>query len=672
MSILDSFVKEYNQKFIQKDEEFDKGLVGDIKRTSAKLLDAKFFPSVQLKSILDKQLRRARYPMEVAITGQFSSGKSTFLNALLSRNILPTGITPVTSKVNFINYGEEYKLKITYYSGAQEYAPIEAISDFTDQRQDEMQDIKYLTLYAPMDILKDISFVDTPGLNSQSQSDTDTTRKVLRDVGGIIWLTLIDNAGKMSEAEVLEEYMEQFKNKSLCVLNQKDKFTPEQIETTTKYVSEKFSKYFSQVTPISAKQALDSRQQQKRVLLDDRFDFITKEFKKELNKNIDVTSLDFFNEKFDNFQKEINEIQNKDMSGDMKLLKESNINEVLMFIENTIRPQAAESKEFAIKKDLKGICDILIKEYETIIGVYESLCEILKNSENDILADFENIHKTYSKELFGIYNSLETIMEKMAHETYKSIKKQKAYRFEKKAGFLSKDNFEKIEYETYWIDSDNVYKNLFYDDQTVDKMFKRAIKQLKVIELNSDEAYRNVYKDIKNNIHRWQEPYELIRKHREISSDLEFSSTRHFAAKVYENVLRDYHKAILENISALRKKFAYFNGALSYSYIQTTQATIAHFEQQIAESVTLYEKEPTRFSVYHPREDEILTKLKTNFGFEKIEDFLTSKRNYLFKIIQYSKNQYLDINEDRIKFVESRKEEYIKKIEDLKQIKSEI
>jgi len=48
-------------------------------------------------------------PMEIAIVGQFSSGKSTFLNALLSKNILPVGITPVTSKVNFLNYGKEYK-----------------------------------------------------------------------------------------------------------------------------------------------------------------------------------------------------------------------------------------------------------------------------------------------------------------------------------------------------------------------------------------------------------------------------------------------------------------------------------------------------------------------------------------------------------------------------------
>ena len=666
MSILNSFIKEYKERFVQ-EEKFEEGLEGDIKKVRAKLLAEKFFPSIQLKTILDKQIRKARYPMEVAITGQFSSGKSTFLNALLSRNILPTGITPVTSKVNFINYGDEYKLKITYYSGAQEYAPIEAIADFTDQRQDAMKDIKYLTLYAPMDILKDISFVDTPGLNSQSQSDTDTTRKVLKDVGGIIWLTLIDNAGKMSEAEVLEEYMQNFKNKSLCVLNQKDKFNQEQIETTTKYVKDKFSKYFAQVTPISAKIALESRAHHNDVLIQDKQDKLLKNIRNALSGNIASIAKDL-----DEYYKDINEIENKDTSNNDKLLEESNIQEVLEFINNTIRPQAAESKEFAIKKDLKGFCDILIKEYETIIGVYDSLSEILKEAEEDILTSFDEIHKTYSKELFSIYNSLESIMEKMAHETYKNIKKQKAFRYEEKAGFLSKDKFEKIEYETYWIDSDNVYKNLFYDEQTIDKMFKRAIKELKNVELNTNESYRNVYRNIKHRVHRWQEPYELIKKHREIASDIEFSTTRHFAAKVYENVLRNYHRAILENISALRKKFAYFNGALSYSYIQTTQATIAHFEQQIAESVVLYEKEPTKFRVYHPREDEILTKLKANFGFEKIEDFLTSKRNYLFKIIQYSKNQYLEINQGRIDFVNSKKEEYINKIEELSNIKSEI
>ncbi|RXJ95172.1 ATP-binding protein [Malaciobacter molluscorum] len=673
MKLLQQFINEYKTAYEKKEIVYEDSIVGEINRVKDLLLDDYFLPSVQLKSILDKFNRKARYPMEIAITGQFSAGKSTFLNALLSRNILPTGITPVTSKVNFINYGEEYKLKITYKSGAEEYHSIDAIADFTDQRKDELDDVKYLTLYAPMDILKDISFVDTPGLNSQSQSDTETTRRVLRDVGGIIWLTLIDNAGKMSEAEVLEEYMQHFKNKSLCVLNQKDKFTQEQINTTTNYIKTKFAKYFAEVVPISAKQALDSRQHQKNILLESVYTQITNEFKTKLSENLEVNSINFFEKEFEEFKKEVHTINSKDDTQDLKLLEESNINKVLEFIENTIRPQAKEAKEFSIKNDLKGVCDILIKEYETIIGSYNSLEDILKNTENKVLEAFEDIYKKYSKDLYNIYNSLETIMEKIANETFKNIKRVESTRFqETKGNFLTGTKIQKVEYSTFWIDSDNVYKNLFYDDQTIDKMFKRSIKMLKNNELQTDEAFREVYRKLESEVHKWQEAYEKIRKHREIASDLEFSNTRHFAAKVHENVLKEYQKAILENISALRKKFAYFNGALSYSYIQTTQATIAHFEQQIKESEDLYKKEPTKFSIHHPREDEILSKLRANFAFEKIEDFLTSKRNYLFKIIKYSKEQYLEINKDRIKFVESKKQNFDKKIEKLKEIKESI
>ena len=254
-----------------------------------------------------------------------------------------------------------------------------------------MKDIKYLTLYAPMDILKDISFVDTPGLNSQSQSDTDTTRKVLRDVGGIIWLTLIDNAGKLSEAEVLEEYMQHFKNKSLCVLNQKDKLTPDQVETTTKYVSEKFGKYFAQVTPISAKMALESRAHQKDVLIQDKQDKLMENIRNSLSGNVASIA-----KNLDDYYRDLDEINNIDTSNNDKLLKESNIQEVLDFINNTIRPQTAEAKEFAIKKDLRGICEILVKEYETITKVYDALLEVLKSCEPKVIEHFENIHTSFN------------------------------------------------------------------------------------------------------------------------------------------------------------------------------------------------------------------------------------------------------------------------------------
>ncbi len=669
-NILKNFANEYHENNEIKEIIYEDGLVGEIQKIVDKLLDEKFYPSIQFQTILNKQLKRARYPMEVAITGQFSAGKSTFLNALLSRNILPTGITPVTSKVNFINYGDDFKLKITYYSGATEFAPIESIADFTDQRQDEMQNIKYLTLYAPMPILKDISFVDTPGLNSQSQSDTDVTKRVLKDVGGIIWLTLIDNAGKLSEAQVLEEYMQHFKNKSLCVLNQKDKLTPEQVETTTNYVKDKFGKYFAKVVPISAIKALEGRAKEKDILIEDENINLLSELKKELLTS-DIETNNNIEKLLSEHKNRIKSIKLADTTHNTKLLEDSNIQEVLDFIETTIRPQAAEAKEFAIKKDLRSFCDILIKEYETIIKVYDALVEILESCEPRVLEAFDNIYKKYSNELFTIYNSLESVMDKIAHETFKNIKRKKSTRFEVSKSLFG-EKIEKFDFETFWVDSDAIYKALFYDDQTVDKMFKRSMKLLKSVELDTDESFREVFRIVKNDIVKWQENYELIRKNREIASDIEFSNTRHFAAKVYENVIRVFYKAILENISALRKKFAYFNGALSYSYIQTTQATIAHFEQQIVESEELYKKEPSRFSINCPREDEIVAKLKANFGFEKIEDFLTSKRNYLFKIIKYSKEQYLEINKDRILFVKDKKEQFITKIEELEKIKNEI
>ncbi len=671
--ILQDFIREFKETHSQKVVVYEDTIVGKVKQIKDKLLDDKFLPSKELENILNKQIKRASYPMEVAITGQFSAGKSTFLNALLSKDILPTGITPVTSKVNFISYADEYKLRITYHSGANEFTNIENIASFTDQRSDELEDIKYLTLYAPMDILKDISFVDTPGLNSQSQSDTDITKRVLKDVGGIIWLTLIDNAGKQSEAKVLDEYMQNFKEKSLCVLNQKDKFTDEQIQTTKSYIEDKFSKYFAQVTPISAKMAKDSRVAQKSVLITTAIDKIKEDFREKINANLNAQNLDFFTDDFQNFKKEIQQIQEKDISSNLELLKQSNIQEVLSFIENIMRPKAQEAKEYKIKNNLRDICDILINDYQTIIGVYEALYEVLENTSPKVLNAFDEIQKKYSKELFTVYNSIESIMEKIANEIFNNIKTKKATRVETStSGFLKSQKVEQIEYEALWIDADNIYKNLFYDDQTIDKMLKRSIKMLKNIELLSDEAFRDVYRILHNEVKKWQEPYELIQKNRAISSHLEYSNTRHFAARVYENILRDYNRAILENISALRKKFAYFNGALSYSYIQITQATISHFEQQISESEELYKKEPTRFSISHPREDEILTKLKANFAFEKIEDFLTSKRNYLFKIVKYSKEQYLEINKDRLEFVKEKEKPYHQRIKDLEEIKEEI
>ena len=71
LNILKSFVNEYKETYIVHEVIYEEGLVGDIKKIQAKLLDERFLPSNQLVGILNRQIRRARYPMEVAITVNF-------------------------------------------------------------------------------------------------------------------------------------------------------------------------------------------------------------------------------------------------------------------------------------------------------------------------------------------------------------------------------------------------------------------------------------------------------------------------------------------------------------------------------------------------------------------------------------------------------------------------
>jgi ribosome biogenesis GTPase A len=670
MRYLEDFVGEYKKQFVH-NPETDAGIAGEIKTVQRLLLDEKFHPSVQLKALFDKLLRRSKYPMEVAIVGQFSSGKSTFLNALLSKDVLPTGITPVTSKVNYINYADEYKLKVTYKNGAEEYHVLEAISRFTDQRE-SVEDIKYLTLYAPMDILRDISFVDTPGLNSQSFEDTQSTKKILRDVDGIIWLTLIDNAGKESEAEVLEEYLQNFKEKSLCVLNQKDKFSPEQIQQTLAYIMTKFSGFFREAVPISAKQALASRVHQKEVLKESAVLEIQKSFKQFSEKGNSECGLDLFKQTYETFQAKIKQIDTQDNAKNLGLMQDSNISQVLEFIETILRPKAKEAKAYALRNDLRSVCGVLLNEYKSILGVYESLEKILRHKEDEIIKAYDEVYIKHSSSLYTAYDKLSSVVETIAQNIYENIKTTQQQRYEEKKGLFGQKQTRSALFEALFVDQETIMQKLFYEDQYVDKQIKAVIAYFKGVEDNTADDLRNVFMVLKRAIQVWQEPYEYISKHREIASDLEFANTRQFVAKVYENVLLSYHDSVLENISDIRKQSAFFEGKVSASYKQLCHESICMLQQKIDKQIQMHRQEPLRYGVNMPDYDTVLDIVRNNYELDKMDLFLRSRRNYLYKIIERSKEQFEQINKERIGYILTHKHAIAEKIEDIKKIESDI
>ena len=251
-NILESFITE----FIHAKNELLQGsnplyaLIDKVKYSLSQLapLDSKTLHT------LNALTQSIQEPMRVAIIGQFSSGKSTFLNALLGKEILPSGITPITAKVCHITYGTDYTLEIVYKNGNIATKPLAYINEVGEA---ENTKIAFYKLYAPLALLKSINFLDTPGFNSLNQSDTDTTNEVLESVDGIIWLTLIDNVGKQSEKDIILSHIKRYASKSLCVLNQKDRLKNQaEIDTSLSYAKKAFNGLFEEIIAISARNAL--------------------------------------------------------------------------------------------------------------------------------------------------------------------------------------------------------------------------------------------------------------------------------------------------------------------------------------------------------------------------------------------------------------------------------
>lgn len=246
--MLKEFIAEYKSLY---DFSFSQGFKGEFERFCASVLEPKLHPSSELKERLNSLDFLNYEPPFVAIVGQFSSGKSSFLNALLGSEILPTGVVPVTAKPTFIKYAPHNFLMALYNDGRQEYLSLSEIGAFVDQRK-ALKDVKHLYIYLNNEILKDVSFIDTPGLNSRSNADTKETMQILRQANALIWISLINNAARASEINELELIPSTLKANALCLLNQKDRLNDDEIKRVLAHCALTYKDFFSATYAISA------------------------------------------------------------------------------------------------------------------------------------------------------------------------------------------------------------------------------------------------------------------------------------------------------------------------------------------------------------------------------------------------------------------------------------
>ena len=202
-------------------------IISQIKKTQA----IKGFPYIA-ESLTDTEFELKNNEFRITIVGEFSSGKSTFLNAIIGQDILPHGVNETTATVTYIHnvskadprldkaivhFRDETKNDVTLDVSKDKSALIDYVTT-SENQYNVVQDIVAVDVYVHFaDIEDPVVFIDTPGMNGVAKGHRDITLHEIRHSHASICLFHLRGMGK-SDLDFIKE-LKKYQQSFFFVLN---------------------------------------------------------------------------------------------------------------------------------------------------------------------------------------------------------------------------------------------------------------------------------------------------------------------------------------------------------------------------------------------------------------------------------------------------------------------
>src|SRR2546423_428821 len=165
----------------------------------------------------------------LVVVGEFNAGKSACINALLHADVLEEGVIPTTNLVTMLRFGE--------------------------QDQQRLHNAGVLELSYPTDFLRDITIVDTPGVNAVLRQHERLTEDFIPRSDLILFVTSVDRPFTESERAFMER-IRTWGKKVVIILNKIDLLrTPEALAEVMDFVHENCKSLLGfepEIFPVSA------------------------------------------------------------------------------------------------------------------------------------------------------------------------------------------------------------------------------------------------------------------------------------------------------------------------------------------------------------------------------------------------------------------------------------
>jgi GTPase SAR1 family protein len=158
------------------------------------------------RRLLDLRQRVEQDRFQLAVVGQFKRGKTSVLNALLHREVLPVGALPFTSVLTIVKHGHHQEAEVVFQSG--ERLPIsvcelpEYVTEAGNPRN--VKSIEHVEVSHPSEYLSGgVTLINCPGFGSLSDRNTHAAYEFLPRIDAAIFVTSPDPPLTSAEMEFL-------------------------------------------------------------------------------------------------------------------------------------------------------------------------------------------------------------------------------------------------------------------------------------------------------------------------------------------------------------------------------------------------------------------------------------------------------------------------------------
>ncbi len=208
----------------------------------------------------------------LVVVGQFKRGKTYLINALLGAEILPVAVVPLTSVATILTFGETLAIKVFFYSGRASEIEKQELADYVTEAGNpkNIKNVAKVEIAYPSAYLKDgVRLIDTPGVGSVFQHNTDVAYRYLPQSDAALFLLSVEQPASKAELDFLRD-VRRYSERIFFLLNKIDYLSEDEIEDSLEFSRRVIGEVMETevcVFPISAKLALRGKLDQSEELL---------------------------------------------------------------------------------------------------------------------------------------------------------------------------------------------------------------------------------------------------------------------------------------------------------------------------------------------------------------------------------------------------------------------